>query len=124
MIDVPLNEYTQKPTGNVQCLKIENLQPSTDYFYRITASDGNLTSLPSNIVKVRTLDTPSRVPATPEKVLIVSANGKELTTSLPVTVYDIAGRIIAVDVCSAKLPSAGIYLIRTDGLPVQKIIIF
>ena len=124
MIDVPLEEYTQKPVGNVQWEKIGNLQPSTDYFYRITASDGNLMSLPSDVVKVRTLDMSSLVPDIPENSLEVSTNGKKLTTSIPVTVCDIAGRIIAVDVRSIELPSAGIYLICPKGLSPRKIIVF
>lgn len=124
LIDTPVEGYTHKSVGNVSKFKIENLQPSTTYFYSLTATDGTLVSLPSNVVSVTTLDDQSGISTSRTEGLALTLTGRELTASLPVSVYDLAGRLIASNVRRIRLLSAGVYVVCATGMQPRKIITY
>lgn len=107
--------------NNRTSLLIDNLQPSTDYYYRIMATNGTLNSLVSNEIKVRTKAVSTAISDVTTESPSVKVTGNSLVISgaegQSIVVTDIAGRVICKTQHAAEskvvhLPSKGIYLIR------------
>lgn len=116
--------------NNRTSLLIDNLQPSTDYYYRIMATNGTLNSLVSNEIKVRTKAVSTAISDVTTESPSVKVTGNSLVISgaegQSIVVTDIAGRVICKTQHAAEskvvhLPSKGIYLIRIGKTKTIKI---
>lgn len=116
-----------------ESLDIDKLSPGTTYYYRVQATDGTLVSKWSNEIKVTTTnDNTSAIGlAGTEKEAAINLSGDLLTISgvngEAVTVSDVYGRQVfstgksAGDSIAVRLPSRGIYVVRTGQSKTIKI---
>lgn len=111
--------------GSALSMDVESVSPSTEYYYTVTASDGERLSQPSNAVKVVTLE------GTVVGVTAVSAQagitlrghtiGVHAPVGVPVTVHDpqgrqlFAGRTGADGALSFTLRASGIVIVRAGA---------
>lgn len=116
-----------------ESLDIDKLSPGTTYYYRVQATDGTLVSKWSNEIKVTTTnDNTSAIGlAGTEKEAAINLSGDLLTISgvngEAVTVSDVYGRQVfstgksSGDSIAVRLPSRGIYVVRTGQSKTIKI---
>lgn len=123
---VPVEAYTDIAVGNVTSYAVTGLQPETIYSYTVTATDGTITSRPSNAIELTT--------AKSSGILEVTASAGELKVSrtantveisglgdaATVTLYDIAGRTVASaaaanGAATLSVPAPGLYILRTPA---------
>lgn len=116
-----LEAYSAKSTGGTTTShQVENLEPMTEYYYTVRASDGIRLSRPSSETKVVTSSV-SAVDSITGTDFTVSANGRMLAVEAPgqarITVTDMLGRVVLATTgsCVAELPAAGVYIVTADG---------
>lgn len=111
-------------TGDVTSYEVIGLLPSRQYYYTVTATDGELLSKPSVETLVMTGDVNSSI-AEATATSAVSLDGRRLAVAAPgeILVVDIAGRTVAVsrDRLTTTLPATGIYVVRTADRVVKLI---
>lgn len=119
-----LPSYDAITTGNVSSYKVTGLQRDSEYFYTLTATDGNLVSRVSNEIAVRTRLTSGINSTLATKVSVhtygdaIFIKGLEAGSSLDVT--DISGRVVANSIAdsegsvSVSVPSKGVYILSTS----------
>ncbi len=129
-----LPSYDAIATGNVSSYKVTDLLPDSEYFYTLTATDGNLMSRASNEIAVKTAST-SGISSTLASKVSITAYGntiyvKGLEAGCSMTVNDISGRMVATIVAdnegnaSASVSSKGVYILHTSDLQFRfKVII-
>ncbi len=114
--------YSLELAGDADKIVVENLSPSTTYYYQVTAYKGDTRSLASERIRVVTLSSEEMgvdaLPGMPcrfavdGRKLIVDAGGREL----PLTVCTVSGRVIysgqVKTATEVTLPAAGLYIVR------------
>lgn len=121
LIPQPQERYDNISTGNVTSYEVNGLEPDTNYFFTVTATDGNLLSKPSQEIAVHTSSPSGIQTITVGSQATWQLSGNTLEVILPdgaqCTVCDIAGRIIARRNQSGciHLSSKGIYIINCTG---------
>lgn len=118
-IQIPsfLEGYSSKEVGNVTNATVEGLKPGHAYYYYVVATDGELQSLKSNEIEVRTEG--SRVigiNSDADRCIIVdgrvvTVGGEEL-----IVVYDATGRKVVSGCGMVLIPDAGLYLVNVAEL--------
>lgn len=117
-----------------ESIAIENLKPSTTYYYCVQATDGELNSKWSNEIRVTTTDeinTLIDITKDTKSETAVSLSGDILTISgingEPIVITDIYGRTVFSTIRSVKdkvsvcLPSHGIYIVKAGQSHAIKI---
>lgn len=121
-----LDGYSSLKVGNVLSYKVEGLNPATDYFYTVSATDGELFSKPSNEIKATTANDPNGVSDPATNAIDIKVDGLTLTanTSGEIVVANISGQIIARGRGNVELPGPGFYIltIPSEGLTSKLII--
>ena len=109
--------------GSVISYLVDGLAPETLYSYSLTATDGNYTSLRSNVIKVVTDKKESAAGEVVADRLVFALAGRKVVADRNITVYDITGRRIAGNARTAELPMAGMYIITAEGAKAVKIVV-
>lgn len=96
---VPVEGFSPVAVGDSDSRRVSGLEPLTTYVYTVTATDGTLVSLPSQVIEVTTAD-PSGLDDVIASTARLSVSGGVITVSglAPgsfVTLTDIAGRLVA-----------------------------
>lgn len=121
LVPAPVEGYDRISVGNTTEHRIEGLTPETEYFYRVTATDGTYTSLPSDETSVLTAKNTGIILSVADAAPFWRITGRILEVMIPegsiCTVYDIAGRLVGSLSASGSitLPSQGIYILRCPG---------
>ncbi|MDE6416490.1 MAG: M6 family metalloprotease domain-containing protein [Duncaniella sp.] len=119
--DNVLPAYDGIATGYTDSYKVEGLKPEADYFFKVAATDGTLTSRHSDLVRVTTLKEQgqSGIVSVSGQQLELSVSGRELhaTADGTITVTAISGQVVASGngTLHVNLPASGIYIISTPG---------
>ena len=119
-----LENYNWVDAGNELSYLIQGLDPSTGYSYMVRATDGNLISLSSNEVLLKTLGG-SGVKDIAGSAFTLSFNGLVVTspTADPIIVSDYTGALVARGSHKVTLPRAGLYIVSVPSRGfVRKII--
>ncbi len=118
---VVLEGYDAVATGNVTAFPVTGLQPETDYYYTLRATDGERFSKLSSEMRATTGKRSSMErPVAPEGIS-VSCTGLRLRISASedavVAVVDLPGRTVAVltGTCEFTLPGAGVYMVGSGN---------
>ncbi len=123
---VQLDDYGDKPIGDVMSHSVTGLQHSTIYYYTVKATDGQLISLESEPVEAATLTDTSAVDAVVSGSCSVTAQARTvtvsgaspmaqvaLTTSSGVTVM--RGQADGSGSLAFEAPSQGVYVVTVDN---------
>lgn len=104
--------------GNVLSYKVVGLQPDSEYFYTVRATDGTLLSLESAEARVMTDNGSSSVETIGEEAVRVSVKGLavEANVESEIVVSNCAGIIVARGKGRVILPSAGLYIISVPEM--------
>ncbi len=126
--DFPVGMYDKKPVGNVSEYMVSSLLPQTDYKYFVTATDGELESLPSELVALTT-KTSTGVATPGQDMCTVSTEGRSVIVSGcnadRLDVFDIAGRCVASvrlsgGYAKVSVLSPGVYILAADNKFIAK----
>ena len=126
--DSPVGMYDKKPVGNVSEYMVSSLLPQTDYKYFVTATDGELESMPSEIVALTT-KTSTGVATPGQDMCTVSTEGRSVVVSGcnadRLDVFDIAGRCVASvrlsgGYAKVSVLSPGVYILAADNKFIAK----
>ena len=123
--DVVLPAYNAIATGYTDSYAVTGLNPESEYFYKVAATDGTRTSRHSELIQVTTARDlgQSGIAEATAAALTYTLNGSELTVTADgvITVTDISGRTVAsgCGALSTALPAPGIYIIATPGGAVK-----
>lgn len=113
---VYLPDYTEYEVGDVLSHTVTGLNPLTDYFYTVKASDGTLMSKASNEIGLTTLDGSSGKLNVITDGITLSVNG--LTVSAAgeaLEIRDMLGRVVARGMGSVSAPAPGVYIVSAPG---------
>lgn len=109
--DTPVEGLAEKSLGNVAEHAVTGLQPATEYYYKVYATDGTLTSRISPEVKVKTAGNPqSGIVDVVAPDVKFTVSGLTVTAPAEVTVYDLMGRTIGRGT-TVTLPARGVYIV-------------
>lgn len=129
---VPQNlpAYDGEHTGDAASLKVTGLDPDTEYFYVVKATDGTLVSKASNEIAVKTKASSgaTEIAASEANILVegTTLTARGLTAGTILTATDIAGRTVASVKADANgaaniiLPAPGIYIVGTSESALRK----
>lgn len=114
---VLLEEYTELHTGNVAGFTVTGLKPLTEYEYCVKATDGTLTSLESDLVRVRTNEDSGVNNVDGDHAFTVKVSGLTLisATSDEMVVADYTGSTVARGFGKVTLPRAGLYIVSVPA---------
>lgn len=126
------DEQQQKVQAPAESIVIDNLQPATTYYYCVQASNGEVASLWSNEICVKTteIETSIKTFGTANEKVALRMSGNILNISgaegKAVVVTDVCGRkVFAAKAVAAnvavRLPSRGIYIIKVGQSNAIKI---
>lgn len=133
--DTPIPGYDAVVVGsNTECM-VDGLEPSTTYEYYVVATDGELTSLPSQHIAVTTLAKQESgiTDITSGSGIKADTDGLTLTltgapSDIAVDIYNTAGMTVASGrtatdgTCTIHLPASGIYVVRAGQYNLKIII--
>lgn len=118
-----LPSYDAIATGNVSSYKVTNLLPDSEYFYTLTATDGNLVSRISNEIAVTTKSASGISSATANNVSVTTYGNTILIRGLEAgssaTIADTSGRIVGTMIADSEgnatgsVSSMGVYVVYT-----------
>ncbi len=120
LIPVTVDGYDNRSVGNVTAHTVSGLDTNRQYFYRVTATDGTLLSLPSYEEAVTTGASSEASMQTAPSVA-VSVHNRTVSAESPFSVYNLTGATLASYIQSFELPSAGLYIIVPEGSSAIKI---
>ena len=117
-------EYQNFAVGNVLDFNVTGLDPDTDYYYTISATDGTLVSRLSNEVMVHTMVS-SGVSKVMGDAFALSYNSNVVTASTDdlIIVCDYTGALVARGAHKVTLPRAGLYVVSVPARNYTKKII-
>ncbi|MGM9817039.1 MAG: M6 family metalloprotease domain-containing protein [Lepagella sp.] len=117
-------EFLNYSVGNVLEFNVTGLNPDTDYYYTISATDGTLVSRLSNEVLAHTLVS-SSVSKVLGEAFALSYNSNVVTASTDdlIIVCDYTGALVARGAHKVTLPRAGLYVVSVPARNYTKKII-
>ncbi len=129
--EVPLDGWTQKNVGSATSVLVSGLEASTVYCYRVYGAQGDLMTIPSDEVAVRTGEAGLVAGLPADADVRIAANGRTLSVTANqeclVAVYDMQGRLVAEDSAAPAaivvVPQAGVYVVKA-GMTVRKIVVY
>ncbi len=121
-LETPLENYTDKSVGNDLEHTVAGLDPGQVYCYTVRASDGELSSLISSKIKVKTLDL-NNIDAVSIVSDTLTIRDRQIDSLYPVSISDATGRVIALSKRSFTFPSAGLYILYAEGKAPVKIFV-
>jgi hypothetical protein len=114
ILDDAVEGYQSLEVGDVTEYSVTDLTPATSYSYSVKATNGELTSLDSPFVYVMTDEASSGIANTATDATKFTINGRHITATGRFSIYDIYGRIVARNVTTCDIATAGIYLLVSD----------
>lgn len=103
--------YDALEVGAVTSHTVSGLELSTDYYYTVTATDGELESRVSNAIKVRTLDTPGAVAGIGEDGVSI-AGGIVRAAGCLIRISTLDGITVASGKDAVAFPGEGVYIVN------------
>lgn len=115
--------YQDKLLGDVTSCKVDGLDPDTEYFYTVKATDGELVSRPSVEVRVRTQADSGVGNIACQSAVSVAVDGRTVSVRadsehISTAIYDLAGRCVAAGYGSfcTVMSGPGCYIISSEGV--------
>jgi M6 family metalloprotease-like protein len=114
ILDDAVEGYQSLEVGNVTEYSVTDLTPATSYSYSVKATNGELTSLASPFIYVMTDEASSGIANTAADATGFTINGRHITATGRFSIFDIYGRIVARNVTTCDIATAGVYLLVSD----------
>lgn len=119
---VYVNGYKEKNVGNVLSSAVKGLKGETRYYIKLRATDGTKYSKYSEEKGVVTGST--GISSIAQEAVGMAVEGRTvICEGQNITVYDLAGRIVATGRGSVEVPAAGLYIVKADSGKAIRLII-
>lgn len=116
------NDYKDKNIGNLLTSSISGLKENTRYYFKLRATDGSKYSKYSEERGVVTGS--SGINSAVQEAVGIAVDGRTVVCpDQNITVYDLAGRIVASGRGSVELPAAGLYIIKAETGKALRLIV-